>query len=198
MKAGSFLSLLLAVLAGAVTGPVAGQAQTPAASDQTPGLGDYRIGPEDRLQISVWQNEAMSRNVAVRPDGMISLPLLNDVKVAGLTPMELREVLLKKLSPYIPNAEASVIVTDVQSFKVAVLGEVSKQGRYELKSRTTVLDVLAMSNGFTQFASRSRIVILRPNGKTMKHIPFNYTKAILPGGEAENFYLHPGDIVLVP
>jgi polysaccharide export outer membrane protein len=155
----------------------------------------YRIGPEDVLQISVWKNETMSRTVQVRPDGKISLPLLNDVQAGGLTALELREVLTKQLAAYMPNPEVSVIVTDVRSFKVSVIGEVARPGRYELKSWTTVLDVLALAGGFTQFASRSRIVILQPDGKTMKRIPFNYNKI---AGEQENFYLRNGDIVLVP
>jgi polysaccharide export outer membrane protein len=155
----------------------------------------YRIGAEDVLQISVWKNETMSRSVPVRPDGKISLPLLNDVQAGGLTALELREILTKQLAAYMPNPEVSVIVTDVRSFKVSVIGEVARPGRYELKSWTTVLDVLALAGGFTQFASRSRILILQPDGKAMKRIPFNYNKI---GGEQENFYLRNGDVVVVP
>jgi polysaccharide export outer membrane protein len=171
----------------------------------------YRIGPEDMLQVSVWKNEAMSRTVPVRPDGKISLPLLNDVQAAGLTALELRDVLTQKLTEYMPSPEVSVIVSDVRSFKVSVIGEVARPGRHELKSWTTVLDVLALAGGFTQFAARSRIVILRPEGATMKRIPFNYDKVTRTAdgllgrlirfggdGEQENFYLRNGDIVLVP
>jgi polysaccharide export outer membrane protein len=155
----------------------------------------YRIGPEDMLQVAVWKNEAMSRTVSVRPDGKISLPLLNDVQAAGLTALELREALTTKLAEYMPSPEVSVIVSDVRSFKVSVIGEVAHPGRFELKSWTTVLDVLALAGGFTQFATRSRIVILRPEGATMKRIPFNYNKV---AAEQENLYLSKGDIVLVP
>jgi polysaccharide biosynthesis/export protein len=155
----------------------------------------YRIGPEDLLLISVWKNDALSKSVPVRPDGKISLPLLNDVQAAGLTALELREVLTKKLAEFMPSPEVSVIVSDIRSFKVSVIGEVTKPGRYELKSWATVLDVLAMAGGFTQYASRSRIVILQSDGKTMKRIPFNYNKI---AGEQENFYLRNGDIILVP
>ena len=91
-----------------------------------------------------------------------------------------------------------MIVNEVRSIKVSVIGEVPKPGRYELKSRTTVLDMLAMAGGFGQFASRSRIFILRPDGGKMKRIPFNFNKAVSEGGEQENFYLQPGDIVVVP
>jgi polysaccharide biosynthesis/export protein len=161
-------------------------------------LEQYLIGPEDILAVTVWKNDAMSRVVAVRPDGMISLPLLDDVQASGLTAMQLRDVLTKKLSEYMPSPEVSVIVNDVRSFKVSVMGEVARPARYELKSWTTVLDVLAQAGGFNQFANRSRIVILRPNGKVMTRIPFNYNKVVSSGGEEENFYLQPGDIVLVP
>lgn len=155
----------------------------------------YRIGPEDTLLISVWKNDAITRPVLVRPDGKISLPLLNDVQASGLTALELREVLTKRLAEYMPSPEVSVIVTDVRSFKVSVIGEISRPGRYELKSWTTVLDILALAGGFTQFASRSRIVILQPDGKGMKRIPFNYNKV---GEGQENFYLRNGDIIVVP
>lgn len=165
----------------------------------TTSVEQYRIGPEDLIAVTVWKNDAMSRVVPVRPDGMISLPLLDDVRASGLTAMELRDVIAKKLVDYMPSPEVSVIVNDVRSFKVAVMGEVVRPARYELKSVTTVLDVLAQAGGFNQFANRSKIVILRPNGKgRMTRIPFNYNKVIASGGEDENFYLQSGDIVLVP
>ncbi len=194
-----FVAGLFVISALTAAEPAGAQAPPGGAADRDANRGaapeSYRIGPEDTLQISVWKNDAMSRAVPVRPDGKISLPLLNDVQAAGLTALELRDVLTKKLAEYMPSPEVSVIVTDVRSFKVSVIGEVARPGRYELKSWTTVLDVLAMAGGFTQFASRSRIVILQPDGKTMKRIPFNYNKI---AGEQENFYLRNGDIVLVP
>jgi polysaccharide export outer membrane protein len=155
----------------------------------------YRIGPEDILQISVWKNEPRSRTVAVRPDGRISLPLVNDVQAAGLTALELRQVLTRGLSGYIPSPEVSVMVSEIRSIKVSVMGEVAKPGRFELKSWATVLDVLAMAGGFTQFASRSRILVLRQEGGAMKRIPFNYNKVV---SDQENFQVRNGDVVLVP
>ena len=203
--------LLLVLLAMTIAGPAFAQEPGRPASDgnHVPRLGEYRIGPEDLLQISVWKNEAMSRIVPVRPDGKISLPLLNDVQAAGLTALELRDFLMQKLVDYMSNPEVSVIVTEVRSFKVSVIGEVTRPARYELKSWTTVLDVLALAGGLTPFAARSRIVILRSDGKTMTRIPFNYNKLVASrdglldkiinsGGEQENFYLQNGDIVLVP
>ena len=178
------------VLAGAASA----QTLTPDADGR--GAPDaYRIGPEDQLLISVWKNDAMSRSVLVRPDGKIALPLLNDVQAAGLTALELRDVLTTKLKDFIPNPEVTVIVSDVRSLKVSVIGEVARPGRYELKSWATVLDALALAGGFTQYASRSKIVILHPKGKSMEKIPFNYNEV---SGKQENFYLRNGDIVLVP
>jgi polysaccharide export outer membrane protein len=174
----------------------AASAQTPAPEADGRGAPDaYRIGPEDQLLISVWKNDAMSRSVLVRPDGKIALPLLNDVQAAGLTALELRDVLTTKLKDFIPNPEVTVIVSDVRSLKVSVIGEVARPGRYELKSWATVLDALALAGGFTQYASRSKIVILHPKGKSMEKIPFNYNEV---SGKQENFYLRNGDIVLVP
>lgn len=200
MRPRYLISAVLVFVAGTIAHPASAQEPVKAAPDQNrvPELGEYRIGPEDVLQISVWKNEAISRTVSVRPDGKISLPLLNDVQAAGRTPMEVRDFLMKKLAEYTPAPEVSVIVQEVRSFKVSVIGEVKSTGLYELKSWTTVLDVLAKVGGFSQFASRSRIVVLRREGKTMKRIPFNYNKVIVEGGEQENFYLRPGDIVVVP
>jgi polysaccharide export outer membrane protein len=157
----------------------------------------YVIGPEDVLQISVWRNDAVSRVVPVRPDGMISLPLINDVQAAGRTPNELRDQLTKRLAEYIPSPEVSVIVTEVKSIKVSVMGLVMRPGRYELKSRTTVVDVLAMAGGFAEFASRSKVAILRREGQGLKRIAFNYDK-LGSDDEQVNLYVRPGDIVLVP
>ena len=172
-------------------------AQAPNAANADP-VEEYRIGPEDTLLVSVWKNDAISKTVPVRPDGMVSLPLVHDVRAAGLTPLELREVLAKKLAEYIPNPEVSVIVTKVRIFKVSVIGEVVKPARYELKSRTTVLDVLALAGGLNEFAARTRIVILRTDGKVMRRIPFNYNKVIAAGGERDNLSLQPGDVIVVP
>jgi len=155
----------------------------------------YRIGPEDVLRITVWKNEAMSGTVPVRPDGKISLPLINDIQAAGLTALELRDVIAQRLQEYEKNPEVSVIVQEVRSYRVSIMGEVARPGRYDLKSAATVLDVLALAGGFTQFASRSRIVVLRPEGSTTKQIPFDYTKV---PKDQENFPLKNGDVVLVP
>jgi polysaccharide export outer membrane protein len=189
------VAITAGLLGACLAGPAFGQDQKKG-DDAVPA--DYRIGPEDLLQISVWKNDVMSRTVPVRPDGKISLPLLNDVEAAGHTPMELRDLLVEKLAEYMPSPEVSVIILEPRSFKVSVLGEVPKPGRYELKSQATVLDVLALAGGLNQFASRRGIVILRPNGQANLRLPFNYNKAISAGGEKENFLVRPGDVIVVP
>jgi polysaccharide export outer membrane protein len=205
MRSSVVLDRLLVAALVALTGvllstPAAAQAPAGPFADrnssQSVAADAYRIGPEDVLQIGVWKNEALSKTVPVRPDGKISLPLVNDVQAAGLTATELREVLTKKLAEYMPSPEVSVIVSDIRSLKVSVIGEVARPGRYELKSWATVLDVLALAGGFTQFASRSKIVVLRPEGSAVKRILFNYNK--VSAAEQDNFYIRNGDVILVP
>jgi polysaccharide export outer membrane protein len=157
----------------------------------------YQIGPEDVLEISVWKNPELSRTVPVRPDGKVSLPLVNDIQAAGLTPVDLRDQVTTKLAEYIPAPEVSVIVREVHSRKVTVAGAVKLPGRYELKSTMTVLEVIALAQGLTDFASRDRIVILRQNGQKTERIPFNYRK-ISDAAQQDNFLIRPGDIVFVP
>ena len=163
---------------------------------------EYVIGPEDVLDIATWNNKEMSRTVPVRPDGRISLPLVNDVQAAGLTPTQLKDALSTMLARYIPTPELSVIVREVHSFKVAVIGEVKTPGRYELGSLATVLDVLAMAGGLTEYAARDRVVIFRREGTTTRQLPFDYTRLTSRGDAAKgvqsNFCIQPGDIILVP
>jgi polysaccharide export outer membrane protein len=160
---------------------------------------DYVIGPEDVLQVSVWKNDTLSRVVPVRPDGKISLPLLHDIQAAGLTAMQLRDKISKALGEFMPNPEVSVIVTDVRSFRVSVMGEVQRPGVLLLKSSTTVLEAIAMAGGFRDFASPSKIMVVRKDasGQTQK-IPFNYNRAIKAGDNEDNLYLKTGDVIVVP
>ena len=182
--------LLLAVPAGAVEA-------APATKVGAPVVYEYVIGPEDVLDVSVWNNTMISRTVPVRPDGMISLPLLNDVRAAGQTPLELRDDLMKRLAKYMDDPEVSVIVREVHSKKVSVVGAVNRPGRFELKTDATVLDLLALAEGVDTFASTSRIVVLRKEGSVTRRLRFNYNK-VKAGREQENFLLRPGDIIVVP
>jgi polysaccharide export outer membrane protein len=147
--------------------------------------------------LPVWKTPELSRTVPVRPDGKVSLPLVNDIHAAGLTPTALREELTKRLSEYVPSPEVAVIVREVHSAKVSVMGAVRTPGRYDVRSPATVLELIALAQGFTDFASRDRIVVLRQNGDTPTRIPFNYRK-IADGTEQENFFVQPGDIIVVP
>jgi polysaccharide biosynthesis/export protein len=173
------------------------QQGSPAESDPA-----YVIGPEDVLEIAVWGNTDVTRTVPVRPDGRISLPLLNDVQAAGLTPMQLRAALAGSFEHYMPAPMLSVIVREVHSFKVTVIGEVKTPGRYELRSRSTVLDVLALAGGLSQYAARTRITILRREGDAVRELPYDFEKLTARAGPKnagqENFCVQPGDIILVP
>jgi polysaccharide biosynthesis/export protein len=187
--------LLAATIEAAAASP------TPAPAPNVPldaAPAGYRIGPEDVLEVDVWSKPELSRKVPVRPDGRISLPLLNDVQTSGLTPMELRDVLLTRLAEYVTAPEVSVIVTEVRSFRVSVLGEVSKPGRFELKSQLRLVDALALAGGLTQFASRSDIVVLRSNGHGIETHRFDYNKLRTADARVVNFFLQPDDVLLVP
>ena len=192
------LVLFLAAAISVCAAPASGAQQgSPAETD--PG---YVIGPEDVLEIAVWGNTDVTRTVPVRPDGKISLPLLNDVQAAGLTPMQLRAILAGSFEHYMPAPMLSVIVREVHSFKVTVIGEVKTPGRYELRSRSTVLDVLAMAGGLSQYAARARITILRRDGEAVRELPYDFEKVTARAGPKnagqENFCVQPGDIILVP
>jgi len=160
--------------------------------------GHYQIGTEDVLEVIIWNNAEMSRTVPVRPDGMISLPLLNDVRAAGLTAMQIRDVLVSRLTEYMPSPEVSVIVREVKSAKVTVIGRVRTPGRYDIKTRSTVMDLLAQAGPFSDFASLGRIFVLRADGSTTKRLSFDYNKALSRQGDHENFVVEPGDIIVVP
>jgi polysaccharide export outer membrane protein len=187
--------------------PSSPAASSPAASAPTavvPGASvalpsEYVIGPGDVLQVSVWKNETLSRIVPVRPDGKISMPLLHDITASGLTAMQLRDKIARALAEFLPNPEVSVSVNEVRSMHVSVLGEVQKPGVLELRGATTILEAIAMAGGFRDFASPSKIVVLRnePNGKTQR-IRFNYNRAVSNAAEEQNITLKSGDVVVVP
>ncbi|SRR6266849_2138034 len=156
---------------------------------------DYRIGIDDVLDIAVWNVAELQKTVPVRPDGKISLPLVNDVVAAGLTPMELRDQLTKKMAAYVQNPAVSVVVREIRSLKVSVIGQVRTPGRYDIKGPSTVLDALALAGGFTEFAARRKITILRSAGATAQRIHFDYDAAVSRGGVV---LVKPGDVVVVP
>jgi polysaccharide biosynthesis/export protein len=172
---------------------------TPMTGAVAPISSDYVIGPGDVLQITVWKNDTLSRSLPVRPDGKISMPLLHDVQAAGLTAMQLRDKIATALAEFMPNPEVAVSVTDVRSMRVSILGEVAKPGVLELRGQTTILEALAMAGGFKDFASPSKITVIRVDeqGKT-KRLKFNYNKAVSTGSDEENLVLRSGDVIVVP
>src|SRR6266576_1649300 len=158
---------------------------------------DYVIGADDTLHISVWKEPDLTETLPVRPDGKISMPLLNDITAAGLTPMQLATSLTEKLKKYLADPRVTVVVTQMNSQRVYVLGEVLHTGATPLLPNMTVLQALATA-GFTQFANTKNIYVLRTqNGKQQK-MPFNYRQAMKGDTVAQNINLKPGDTIVVP
>jgi polysaccharide export outer membrane protein len=158
----------------------------------------YVIGPEDVLYIHVWKEEAFSRTVPVRMDGKISLPLIDDIQAAGYTARQLKEVLTKRLKEFLESPNVSVTVVEANSYKVYVSGQVRTPGMYRLRSETTLLQIIAMAGGFTDWANLKKILIIRKEEGKEKRITVNYKK-ILKGDAAEsNIILKSGDTIIVP
>jgi len=159
----------------------------------------YVIGAEDQLSINVWKEPEMSKTIPVRPDGMISLPLLGDIKAAGYTPLQLQDQITTQLKKLISDPQVTVIVTEVHSLTFNVVGEVEKPGYYPLTRRMTVLDAIALSGGFKDFAKTKKIYVLRTaaDGK-QERLPFNYKDVIKGKNAQQNIELQPRDTVVVP
>ena len=160
---------------------------------------DYKIGPGDVLEISVYGEESLNRkDLVVRPDGKISFPLVGDVLLGGLTTAKAKEAVEQSLHEYIPEAVAAVSVVQLGSLQYYVVGKVNKPGMYNASKPLTVLQALAMAGGLTTFADESHIVILRNSGKDTVRLPFNYKKIKKGRGVEENITLERGDVVVVP
>jgi len=168
------------------------QAEMAADSDQ------YVIGPEDVLYIHVWREDALSRTVPVRMDGNISLPLINEVKAAGLTPLKLKENLTERLKEFFENPNVSVTVVEANSFKVYVSGQVKTPGVYRLRSETTVLQIIPMAGGFGEWANQRKILIIRKENGKEKRITVNYKKILKGNSPDSNIVLKGGDTIIVP
>ena len=159
---------------------------------------NYVIGAQDVLDISVWKEPEITRTVPVRPDGRISLPLLNDVQAAGLTPSQLASQIREDLKKFVNNPQVTVIVSQINSQRVYILGEVTRAGAYPLLPGMTVLQALSSAGSFTQFAKTKKIYVLRDgNGKQEKY-PFNYKEVIGGKRTDENIVLKAGDTIVVP
>ncbi|MGH9706566.1 MAG: polysaccharide biosynthesis/export family protein [Candidatus Acidiferrales bacterium] len=159
---------------------------------------NYVIGPQDMLDISVWKEPGVTRTVPVRPDGKISLPLLNDVQAAGLTPMQLSTSLTEKLKKFMDAPQVTVIVTQINSQRVYVIGQVMRPGAYPLIPGMTILQALSSAGGFAQFANEKKVFLLRTVDGTQTKSYFNY-KQVLDGKRPEqNLVLKAGDQIVVP
>ena len=156
----------------------------------------YIIGPEDVLHIYVWNEKELTKTVPVRMDGKISLPLVDDIQAADLTPLQLKEVLIKKLKTVIDSPTVSVTVMEANSFKVYVSGEVKQTGVQKLRSETTLLQLMTMVGGFTDWADRKNILIIRKEKGTEQRIRANYKKIV--AGEEPDVVIKRGDTVIVP
>jgi polysaccharide export outer membrane protein len=157
----------------------------------------YVIGPDDTLYISVWKEPDLTNTLPVRADGMISMPLLNDVQASGLTPMQLAASITEKLKKYVSDPHVTVVVTQMNSQRVYVTGEVLHSGAMNLTPDMTVLQALATA-GFTQFANTKGIYVLRSENGQQKRYPVNYKRLIKGEGGQQNITLKPGDTIVVP
>jgi len=161
---------------------------------------DYIIGPEDVLEITVWKNADLSKQVQVRPDGRISLPLVGDVSAVGRTASQLTGDIATRLGSYMENPTVSIVVKEVNSYAIYVLGEVNKPGKYPLKSKTTLLQAITVAHGFTPVAARNKIVVFRfgKDGEALTKIKASYDDIVLRDGSIQNIELKPGDQIVVP
>lgn len=159
---------------------------------------DYVIGPEDGLSISVWKEPELTHGVQVRPDGKISLPLLNDIQAAGLTPQQLAASITEKLKKFVSEPQVTVIVVTIMSRRIYILGEVSRPGMFSLTHGMTVLQALSGAGAFSQFADTRKIYVLRNEGGKEVKYPFNYREVIKGRHAEQNIELKPGDTIVVP
>ena len=194
---GVMVTMALAQLNPSVINPTSDSSQEKSSLIVTT---DYIIGPEDVLDITVWKNADLSKTVQVRPDGRISLPLIGDVVAVSRTSAQLTEEISTRLKSYMENPTVSIVVKEVNSYAIFVLGEVVKPGRFPLKSKTTLLQAITLASGFTPVASRNKIVIFRfaKDGDPLMKIKASYDDIVLRDGANQNIELKPGDTIVVP
>lgn len=192
-----FISLVVALTFVLGVAAVSAQGGLTAQSAVPPPPG-YVIGTDDVLSVLFWRDKDLSADVVVRPDGNITLPLLNDIQAAGLTPDQLRERVLEGARRYVEDPNVTVIVKQINSRKVFITGEVQKPGPYPLLGPTTVLQLIAMAGGLKEFADSKRIIVMRNEGGRPVGYPFNYKKILERINLRQNIELKPGDTVIVP
>ena len=158
----------------------------------------YRLGPGDIIEINVWEDERLNRQIIIPPDGIISYPFAGDIKASGRTTAELREILTERLKGYIQSPTVSVMLIEAKSLKAYVIGKVNRPGEYPIELNTDVMQILSMAGGLTPFASSKKILILRREGDKIIKIPFNYEEVIRGKHLEQNILLKRGDIIVVP
>ncbi len=168
-----------------------------AAAGVTPPAG-YVIGPEDQLSVMFWREKDLSADVVVRPDGLITLPLINDVMASGLTPEQLRATITTAANKFVEDPTVSIVVKAIYSRKVFITGQVGKPGPYPLGAPTTVLQLIATAGGLMEYAKKSEIVVLRSENGKQSTFPFNYEQVMKRKNLGQNIELRPGDTVIVP
>jgi polysaccharide export outer membrane protein len=158
----------------------------------------YVVGEADVLNINVWKEPQVTQSVVVRTDGYISLPLINEVKVVGMTPAQIQDMIASKLRAFLTDPQVTVTVTEIHSKRAFITGEVARPGGYSLNTETTVLQLIAQAGGLTPYAKRDEITILRFEDGKQQRLPFHY-KAVIRGDHTDqNITLLPGDTVVVP
>jgi len=175
------------------TGEASSQPSTPTTTDP-----NYCIGPEDILTIDVWKEPEISRTVPVRRDGKISLPLLNDLQAAGLTPTQLSAEIVEKLHASILHPQVTVIVAQMGSVRIYILGQVTRAGAYPLAPDMTAMQALSIAGGFTPYANLKKIYIMRTENGASRIFPMNYKEVISGRKTQQNILLKPGDTIVVP
>ena len=183
--------------------PAQGGKPAPPPSTATPAAGvattpDYVIGPGDRLSIVFWREADMSADVIVRPDGRISVPLLNDIEVTGLTPEQLRERLTKAAQRYVQDPTVTVVIKEINSRKVFISGQVGKPGPYPLTSSMNVLQLISTAGGLLEYADGKEILVMRNEKGQPSTFKFNYNEVSRGKNLKQNIDLKPGDTVIVP
>ena len=188
--------LLLLPLAAYAQGEKDALSQKQAQGEVIADSSQYVIGPEDSLYVHVWKEETLSRTVPVRIDGKISLPLIDEIQAAGLTPLQLKENLIKRFRDFVDIPNVSVIFMEANSFKVFVSGQVKTPGVVRLRSETSILQLIPMVGGFTDWANKRKVLVVRKEGGQEKRITINYNRIV--DGKDPNFVVKSGDTIIVP
>ena len=193
----AWLAFVGAMVAMLLLGDIA-HAATPPAGPSSSGGGDYQIGPEDILDISVWREKDLQREVLVRPDGWLTFPLVGNVEAAGKTAQQLENEIRQRLRKFIPEPVVTVTVKKIQGLKVFVMGRVGKPGEYMVGRYVDVLQALTLAGGLTPFAKEDKIKVLRKQGGKEVVIPFDYSEVKKGQRLEQNITLRSGDVIVVP